>query len=404
MKQLVRSLFSLLLPVVLVAGFSGTAMAAGTPAGTNILNRATIEFDIGTVTQPVVESSPGGNSTPGVGGGTDTDFRVDNRIDLDVTVQDGAPVQVIQGTSFGAGEYNVLTFRVTNEGNKVQDYALSLVAVTTGNNAAFGGTDDDNMAAPDRIFVNSAINTAGTYDFATDTATFIDELPPDSFFDVFVVLDAPGGLTIGDILSYHLVATTHTGGSAGGAIGALTVETGDSGDAWQEDTEQTVFADAGFNGVDDPGVDTGNDGKNSDQSDYVVVALNLTVAKAVTVWSDPILGIDPNAKAIPGAILTYIITVTNNGTADAVNMTITDDLDTQITAGNISFVTQFEAGVTCAAAEGIYVNGSSCRTNTNDGDNADFDLTTTNEVTVTGLSVAAGGGTATVEFQILITP
>lgn len=413
--QRLTGLFSLLLFVVLVAGSAGTAMAGGTTAGTNILNRATVNYNIGTVSQPLIESSPTGNSTPGATNGTDTDFLVDNLVDLSVSTLDGAPVTVIPGSNFAAGQYNILKFRVQNDGNKVQDFGLDVVTVASTTGAKFNGDDDNaDMDATIRIFVNSVVNeAASTYALATDTATYIDELAPDSFFDVFVIIDAPAGLTDGDIASYHLVATTKNGGLAA-TEGAVTVETGDNTVLWAEDTEQIIFGDGNFNGITDPNTgsvnpiaDAANDGKNSDQDDYIAGSANMSVAKTVTVFWDPILGFT-NPKAIPGAILIYTITVTNAGSSNAVNVDITDSLDTEITAGTLNFVTRYDEDntglFTCAVGQGMYVNGS-CHTNLSDSpvDESEF-VAGTNIVTVNDLTVNSGGGTAVVKFQVEITP
>src|SRR3954463_14350769 len=85
------------------------ALAAGTAANTDIVNRATVNFQVSGVAQTPVESSPTGNSTAGVGNGADTSFKVDNKIDLTVTEVGGAATQVN-----APGAVNqVTTFKVT---------------------------------------------------------------------------------------------------------------------------------------------------------------------------------------------------------------------------------------------------------------------------------------------------
>src|SRR3954463_12115876 len=88
------------------------ALAAGTAANTDILNRATVNFQVGGVAQTPIESSPTGNSTSGVGAGADTTFKVDNKLDLTVTEVGAA------ATTVSAGAVNqVTTFKLTNTGN-----------------------------------------------------------------------------------------------------------------------------------------------------------------------------------------------------------------------------------------------------------------------------------------------
>ena len=44
-----------------------SAQAVGTASGTSVENRATVQYEIGATNQPVVESSPPGNSTTSLG-------------------------------------------------------------------------------------------------------------------------------------------------------------------------------------------------------------------------------------------------------------------------------------------------------------------------------------------------
>src|SRR5689334_20446703 len=99
---------------------SQQALAAGTAANTDITNRATVNFQVGGVTQNPVESSPTGNSNSGVGNGADTTFKVDNKLDLTVTEVGAA------ATTVSAGAVNqVTTFKLTNTGNFQQGYQLA---------------------------------------------------------------------------------------------------------------------------------------------------------------------------------------------------------------------------------------------------------------------------------------
>jgi uncharacterized repeat protein (TIGR01451 family) len=126
----------------------------------------------------------------------------------------------------------------------------------------------------------------------------------------------------------------------------------------------------------------------------------LTVQKTAAVYYDPITGVSANAKAIPGAIMTYTITITNAaGAATATSVSISDSLDAEIVAGHLSFNTQFAGNApACNAGEGITLNGA-CMTNTNgDGDGADF---TANAINVSGLSIPASN-TATIRFQAVV--
>jgi hypothetical protein len=104
---------------------------------------------------------------------------------------------------------------------------------------------------------------------------------------------------------------------------------------------------------------------------------------------------------IPGAVITYTITVTNGATgSQADNVSITDSLAAEIAAGRLAFNTQFNDGVTitCVGGEGIVVNGG-CKTNTNaDGDGANF---AANTVTVSGLTIPLSSS-AEIKFQVVV--
>src|SRR5262245_54382076 len=71
---------SLALPVLGALGLMQSAFAVGTDSGVAINNRATVTYNVGSVAQTPIESSPTGNSTAGVGAGANTTFVVDNRI------------------------------------------------------------------------------------------------------------------------------------------------------------------------------------------------------------------------------------------------------------------------------------------------------------------------------------
>ena len=65
--------------------WTGANAQSMTPADTSIQNRAVVNYSVGTQPQTLIESSPTGNTTPGAGAGADTEFLVDNRVDLTVT-------------------------------------------------------------------------------------------------------------------------------------------------------------------------------------------------------------------------------------------------------------------------------------------------------------------------------
>lgn len=386
---------ALLLTGALAALTPLAALADGTPACTTISNIATLSYSVGGTAQGPVDSAS-------------EDFIVGNKVIPVVTVQDASPGVTTQHGWVAPALVtdpvrNVLTFTVTNDGNKIQDYALSTVNLASAQTAWAGITDEVDAGAA-TAYVESGV-TAG-YQFDEDTATFIDGLDPTVTYPnevnpgtktVYVVVAGPVPVSASNNQNalYALIATTHKGEGAG--LGAITVE----GDANGSCGEDTVFADlAASTGPND----ADEDGKDSDRSGLVVSAdATLTVTKSSAVYSDPVNGIGPGAKAIPGAIVTYTITITNPpaSTATASSVSISDSLDAQITAGNVAFNTLFDDGTACVAGQGIVVDGV-CKTNASAvDDNVDWNVTNPNTITVTGLSLAPNTS-KTIKFQVTI--
>ena len=268
-----------------------SAFAVGTLSNTQIDNRAQVDYDVGGIGQEPIESSPGGNSTPGVGNGGDTSFVVDNMVDLTVVEVGGAPTSVNPGQGDA-----VTTFTITNTGNTAQDYAL----------AAANLAGDDFELNNLRVLADG--NANGTYEAGTDTATFVDSLAADATTTVFVLADVPIGAANAEQGDIELTATTADAGSGG-----LTI------------TTETAGPDTA--GVDVVLADTGRDGLETAQDGYLVSSAQLQITKTSAVIRDPFNGTtDP--KAIPGAVMEYVIEVNNTGAVAADSVRITDVIDT----------------------------------------------------------------------------
>lgn len=286
------------------------AFAAGTSAGSNIVNNVTVNYQIAGVPQTAI---PASNS-----------FVVDRRITLTVAELGAVTTAVAPGQTAA-----VTTFTVTNTSNAALDLGLSL-AQQAGGVAAHGGTDNFDVTAPS-LFVDT--NANGTYEAGTDTAvTFLDEVAADASRTVFVVADIPAGRVNGDVAGVTLTAQARESGAAG-AQGAVSTETAGANTAGMD----TVFADTAG------ATDAARDGQFSARDDYTVAAALLTVAKTSRVISDPINGVT-NPKMIPGATVEYCIQVANAaGGATATGVTISDPVPGQTT---------YDAGY------GIFVNGT----------------------------------------------
>ena len=329
----------LVMASVMMLGASG-AWALGTAAGTNISNSASLTYSAGGVDQ--TDAAHGGPKT------SNTDqFVVDNKIDLTVGHSDTTIVPVVPGATA-----QVLTFTVTNTGNKVQDYSLTSTA-NDGN--PFAGETDNFDATNVHVFVDT--NGNGTYEAGTDTDTYIDELSPDTNITVFIVADIPAGQANNDVAEYTLTAQVAQGGTSGTQGGNITGDTnghgvGSTNVADDAATEQIVFADGDGNGA----TDGANDGKYADYDAYKVVTAVLDLTKLSCVISDPVNGVNANAKRIPGAVIAHVFDINNTGSATATGITITDDLvpeldETTVTVQELESNTGATA-CTCANGSG----------------------------------------------------
>ena len=335
------------------------AQAAGTAANTTISNTATVSYVVSGVTQSAVSGS--------------TSFKVD--IKVNQTVKNITGSNIVAGQT---GTTAVMVFTVTNNGNATQNYALSAVALgNTMNNIRF--YKDNN---------NNGLVDGGDTLYA-DATTF-GSLASDATYTVLLVADAPATgwtQTNGNTAPYALVAQTTNAGTTtvttqpGGAAGSGTA---------------VVFADAAGTSPSD----VLHDGQHSATGTFTVSTATIAVTKTSVVYSDPINGTS-SPKAIPGAVLTYTVQVSNTGSQPATSVAISDNLNTEITNGHIAFNTAFLDGSNnCGAGLGVVVN-TVCKTNTNDGDGVDFGITGANTVTVSGLTIPASSS-ATIKYQVVI--
>ncbi len=281
---------SLVLTLVMV----GTALAGGTPSGTTVDNTASVDFQVGGLVQTTINSNT-------------ATFLVDNRVDVTVATLDVANIVVVPGMLA-----RVLSYSVSNNGNTVQDYALTPVA----------DAGDDFDAANVNVFVD--MNTNGTYEPATDNVTYIDELAVDATMNVFIVSDIPLTAMNAQLANYDLLAQTSSGAATG--VQGVVYAADDAANVDDPAVVQLVFADGAGS------ADAANDGGHSSRSTYEVATANLTVVKTHVVTSDPINGVT-RPKNIPGANVNYTTTLNNSGTSNADNVVIVDPVP-----ANTSFV------------------------------------------------------------------
>jgi uncharacterized repeat protein (TIGR01451 family) len=362
-----------LVALAALGGYWNTAEAQLTPAGTSIQGRATVNYSVGGQTQTVIESSPTGNTTPGVGAGASTTFVVDNRVDLTVAEVSSSATVTAPGATNAA-----VAFTVTNTGNAPQGYALTFLEEA--GTALFGNTDNvdfGNLA----IRVDEDPSTGNgtgndTFD-GTETATAIDVLNPGQTITVFVVSPiAPLTLVNDNFANVRLQAQTAVPGTNGGTLQAASTVANDP------TTVEVVFADAG------------NDASESAVDQYAVQSAALTVTKAQSVLDDGFGSASP--RAIPGATVEYAITVQNTSTttaADGVSLSDAVPANTTITLGQY-------------AGDDVGVTGGAAPSCTADAADADADGCGVAAGTLTVGSAVIGSiaanGSVTVRFQVQI--
>lgn len=376
-------LSALLLTAALAAITPFSALAAGTTSGTSISNKATINYTISTIPQTLIESSPTGNSIPGINNGSATAFVVDDKVNVVIASGDATFVTTTPGSSAIA-----LKFTVENTGNTTHDFALNNII----------GLGNDFIATSIKYYADT--DGLGTYNTGDLEITKLDNLAVDTPTVVFLVAEVPLTAINGNEASYALKAIA-TDESDIPLIATSGVDTASVDIVLADiDSDGAATDDTATNGI--YVMWAGGSSGLSDQAlGYKVSSTVLTVSKTSAVYSDPINN-TTNPKAIPGAIVTYTITITNAAAAgvSATDVSISDSLNAEISAipSRLSFNAVFDEGTPCGANEGILVD-SVCNSNGSDTDSAEF--TAGNVVNVTGLTLAPDSS-ATIKFQVTI--
>jgi hypothetical protein len=401
--------------------------AAGTLAGTTVNNKATLNFSVGGVAQPVVNSSPTGNTSTGVSGGANTAFVVDRKVDLLVVTTDTAANVTVPGATNVA-----TTFKVTNLGNSVQDYSLQMESMAIASNMVVASGDGFASNASTFTVSNcrwAVAATAAALPLASAPASFtttayVDELAPDGSAFVRAICDMPSGPPAtgspggnnGDLATVALVATAAESACASTTIFAATVvansscaTTGTLGAALTATsaaetpaTVDTVFGDTA--GRSASITDIARDAKHSARDAYKLVSAQPKVTKSEVVFCDP-FNFATNPKSIPGAIIKYTIkveNVINSGqtaadVANALLTTFTDVLD-----ANLALVVDAYASVnpaTCTPTTGTTTTAALINV-TGGGAAAPARTFTANPTGVTGMV----GSTLSVTYNNATTP
>lgn len=288
---------ALCLTALAPALMASQVQAAGTLAGTPIVNTASASYD-------------DGGSTVTVNSNT-VSLIVDEILDIVVTSADPGDV------SAQPGENNaILTFTVTNGGNGPE-----AVLLTIDPNVAGDDFDPDAVT----LFIDTDDN--GSYDAGTDTLYNAGSPPllnPDETITVFVLGDIPAAAIDGERSEVMLTGTAVTGSGAPG----------------------TVFAGQGEGGGDAVVGSTG--ATDDDTGFYLILDADIDLTKSATVL-DPFGG----TTQIPGSIITYRLSAATTGSGTLINVAITDTIPTDTTyvadsialdGGGLTDLTDADAG------------------------------------------------------------
>ncbi len=286
---------------------STSAYAAGTVAGTDIVN----------VAQATYDGPPGG--PPVTIDSNIVTIKVDEL--LDVTVVSSDPGDIATSPGLAA---QVTTYQVTNTGNGSEAFTLSADTAKPG---------DEFDTTFEQIIFDT--NSNGVYDPGVDTiytaGTNDPVLAPDESVTVFILSTIPASANDADRAEIELSAVANTGSGTPGDI---------------------------FPGQGDGGGDAvvGSTGADDEASGFFVVqSAEVTLVKSATIV-DPFGG----AEAVPGAVILYQLVATTTGTGDLTNLAITDDIPADTTY-KVESITLEGAAQTDAAgdADAGSFNGSS---------------------------------------------
>lgn len=356
--------------------FSQAVYALGTNADDDVTNAVSMTYTVNSVTQTAL---------------ADVTFKVDRKLQVEVNTTQTNWVTAIPGQTFASGNYSSIQFTVANLSN--DEVGMRLALIDQGQLAISGGDPWDAPSAElsaALITIWEDTNGNGSYDAGTDDllGNSLGILPVLSDFtfsedetrDYYVSVDV-AGTDVADLFeTYTLVAAV-----ADNATGTNVLQTDDSGNSTHGvadpavnpngiTTLELVFADfvatvtvedIGYDYVGDSpsaAADDSYDGQASDSSGFRT-RIALGIAKFVEVLYDPISGnryvagvATNDPKAIPGAVLLYVIGISADSGVAATSVAIDDDIPGAfVTPGNLNAV----VGIEIPATVNITINGGS---------------------------------------------
>jgi len=298
-----------LLALVLAAALPQMAMALGTLAGETVDNSAVLSYTVGGSGTLTITNT--------------TSFTVDRKVNFTVTKNlDGTP-------NLQPGVVNsAIYFTVSNLGNDAQSFMLQGILNTATSNLAGAGGGVSNL----EIYIDTNGNNTldiGAGDTLYVDATSVGSIPADGTIDIWIVGDAPGGITDGQQAEYWLIANATSAGTT-----TLMTNTAGANTAGVD----TVLAD-GAGGISALTVaDITYNNVYSASGTFTVAAAVISFSKSATLVWDPINYDNGNQKAIPGAYIEYVLIINNTGTGSATMSNIVDTLSTSAATDGVNLI------------------------------------------------------------------
>ncbi|WP_221796953.1 DUF11 domain-containing protein [Oceanobacter mangrovi] len=333
--------------VVALSAVSLNAAAVGTVAGTDVDNVATLDYKVGNTSQPTVSSKPTDTGTEG----DPTSFTVDLKVDFDLT-NDLPTLQSVDNS--GGASFVVSQIKLLNNSNGPVDFSLTYneqsgdfslddgtsYTGTNGDTLNFGGLTYGSSVANTVTFYlsnSSTLNTATAVQLTSSTTTATtsalsltgksDEvsgaaamltggIPADDgtgtvgYVYLFAVMDVEDGFVGDDGAKAALLATVNADTAYDKDGGSYPATAGATGTAANMEVVEVVMADDDL------------DNEETAMSGIQLTFPDLEVIKTVEVTDDSLGG--STQSAIPGATLTYTLTVNNLGSLAASNVVVED--------------------------------------------------------------------------------
>ncbi len=350
------------------------AWADGTDSGTTVTNGVTMDFTVAAVPQTAT---------------TNVSFVVDRKLRLDVGTNQSDWVNAVAGQASTTGAS--IQFLVENNSNDSVDVVIALIDQSNIDVTGFPSSAGPAPIVPTGLTIWEDTNGDGVLDggetvlgAAAGDFALTGTLLEDEIRTISVSIDVAGAATADLYQTYGLVAAVASAGTAIANDDSSNESPGVADvPAVADDplTVQVVFADDGSANAEDQGYDflagapapTGlpdalTDGQAANAAGFRTIGV-LGIAKYVEVIYDPISGnhytgvgngtTGTEPKAIPGAIIMYVIGVSNQSSLAATGVAISDNVPggqpgDPLLLGNSAAV----AGVAVPASVDIDIDGS----------------------------------------------